>query len=83
MRLPLCSLYLYVDKSLSEFPLKLAQQIKQLENDLPTAISFLPRSILTSSKTGHIKLWIRPLALKQRHKGGKGLGIGLDGHVDS
>lgn len=42
--------------------------IKGCENDMLTAISFLPRCILTSTKSGHIKLWIRPLALKPRLK---------------
>ncbi|TFK42389.1 catabolite repression protein creC [Crucibulum laeve] len=41
--------------------------IKNVENDILAAISFLPRCILTSTKTGHIKLWIRPLALRPRH----------------
>ncbi|KAJ7583068.1 catabolite repression protein creC [Mycena floridula] len=40
--------------------------MKHLENDLPTVIVFLSRSILTATKSGHIKLWIRPLALKNR-----------------
>jgi hypothetical protein len=43
-------------------------KIKGCENDILTAISFLPRYILTSTKSGHIKLWIRPLALKPRSK---------------
>jgi len=43
-------------------------KIKGCENDILTAISFLPRYILTSTKSGHIKLWIRPLALKPRLK---------------
>ncbi|KAL0946567.1 hypothetical protein HGRIS_012770 [Hohenbuehelia grisea] len=38
--------------------------IKQVESDLLAAITFLPHSLLTSTKNGHIKLWIRPLALK-------------------
>ncbi|KAH0583600.1 hypothetical protein H2248_009219 [Termitomyces sp. 'cryptogamus'] len=43
--------------------------IKNVEGDLLTSASFLPRSILTATKSGHIKLWIRPLALKSRAKG--------------
>ncbi|KAF5387580.1 hypothetical protein D9757_006586 [Collybiopsis confluens] len=31
---------------------------------LPTAISFLPKHMLTSTKNGIVKLWVRPLALK-------------------
>ncbi|KAG6906339.1 hypothetical protein DXG01_014420 [Tephrocybe rancida] len=42
--------------------------IKNIEGDLLTATSFLPRSILTATKAGHIKLWIRPLALRARAK---------------
>ncbi|THU88588.1 WD40 repeat-like protein [Dendrothele bispora CBS 962.96] len=41
--------------------------VKQMENELPTWIAFLPRHVLTSTKTGHLKLWIRPLAPKTRH----------------
>jgi hypothetical protein len=40
--------------------------IKQLDADLLTDIVFLPRGMLTGAKTGHIKLWIRPLALRTR-----------------
>ncbi|PPQ77504.1 hypothetical protein CVT25_011301 [Psilocybe cyanescens] len=40
--------------------------IKQLECDLLTVIQFLPRSILTATKGGQIRLWIRPLALRPR-----------------
>ncbi|KAG6889838.1 hypothetical protein C0995_014316 [Termitomyces sp. Mi166 len=42
--------------------------IKNVEGDLLTSTLFLPRSILTATKSGHIKLWIRPLALKSRAK---------------
>ena len=35
--------------------------VKQLENDMLTAIAFLPRWLLTGTKVGHVKLWIRPL----------------------
>ncbi|KAF8349185.1 WD40-repeat-containing domain protein [Amanita rubescens] len=40
--------------------------IKPIESDLLSDVAFLPRSVLTSTKSGHIKLWIRPLALKSR-----------------
>ncbi|KAF8643790.1 hypothetical protein AX16_008809 [Volvariella volvacea WC 439] len=40
--------------------------IKQLEGELLTVIAFLPRSILTSTKNGHIKFWVRPLAHKSK-----------------
>ncbi|KAK7467446.1 hypothetical protein VKT23_004500 [Stygiomarasmius scandens] len=40
--------------------------VKQMENELMTWISFLPRHVLTSTKTGYLKLWIRPLAPKTR-----------------
>ncbi|KAJ7172138.1 catabolite repression protein creC [Mycena filopes] len=42
--------------------------IKPIEGDILSTLSFLPRSILTSTKTGLIKLWIRPLALRPRIK---------------
>ena len=42
-------------------------QIKQVEGELLTTLQFLPRSILTATKGGLIKLWIRPLALRPRH----------------
>ncbi|KAF9526954.1 catabolite repression protein creC [Crepidotus variabilis] len=41
--------------------------VKQLEGELLTTLHFLPRNILTATKTGLIKLWIRPLALRTRH----------------
>jgi hypothetical protein len=42
--------------------------IKHVECDLMTAISFLPRALLTASKTGLVKMWIRPLTSRQRMK---------------
>ncbi|KAJ7286199.1 catabolite repression protein creC [Mycena rebaudengoi] len=42
--------------------------IKPVDNDILTTIAFLPRSILTSTKSGLIKLWIRPLAMRPRMK---------------
>uniref|UniRef100_D8PVB9 Uncharacterized protein n=1 Tax=Schizophyllum commune (strain H4-8 / FGSC 9210) TaxID=578458 RepID=D8PVB9_SCHCM len=41
--------------------------VKHLEGDLLGHISFIPRCILTSTRSGHIRLWIRPLALRPRH----------------
>jgi len=41
--------------------------VKHIDDGLLTDISFLPRALLTSTKSGHVKLWIRPLALKPRH----------------
>ena len=43
-------------------------QIKHVECDVMTAISFLPRALLTASKTGLVKMWIRPLSLRHRMK---------------
>ncbi|EIN07210.1 WD40 repeat-like protein [Punctularia strigosozonata HHB-11173 SS5] len=40
--------------------------VKHLENDILVDIAFLPRGMLTSTKTGQIKLWIRPLAMRSR-----------------
>ncbi|KAI0263363.1 WD40-repeat-containing domain protein [Gloeopeniophorella convolvens] len=35
--------------------------VKPLEADLPTAAAFLPRWLLTATRAGHVRLWIRPL----------------------
>ncbi|KAF8623571.1 hypothetical protein AX15_006339 [Amanita polypyramis BW_CC] len=40
--------------------------IKVVESELLSDIAFLPRSVITSTKTGHIKLWIRPLTPRPR-----------------
>ncbi|KAJ7735429.1 catabolite repression protein creC [Mycena olivaceomarginata] len=42
--------------------------IKPIDSDILSTVAFLPRSILTSTKNGYIKLWIRPLALRPRMK---------------
>ncbi|KAK7038069.1 catabolite repression protein creC [Favolaschia claudopus] len=42
--------------------------IKPIDSDILSTLVFLPRSILTSTKNGYIKLWIRPLALRPRIK---------------
>ncbi|KII89190.1 hypothetical protein PLICRDRAFT_40829 [Plicaturopsis crispa FD-325 SS-3] len=41
--------------------------IKHVESELLTAVSFIPRALLTATKAGHIKVWIRPLAIRARH----------------
>ncbi|KAK0497094.1 hypothetical protein EDD18DRAFT_1319942 [Armillaria luteobubalina] len=41
--------------------------VKQVEGELLADVAFLPRSLMTATKTGHVKLWIRPLALRPRH----------------
>jgi catabolite repression protein CreC len=43
--------------------------VKQLGNDMLTAIGFLPRWLLTGTKVGHVKLWIRPLLTTLRKNG--------------
>jgi catabolite repression protein CreC len=43
--------------------------VKQLENDILTAVAFLPRWLLTGSKVGQVKLWIRPLPTAPRRNG--------------
>ncbi|KAF9036648.1 catabolite repression protein creC [Panaeolus papilionaceus] len=45
--------------------------IKHLDCELLTTIQFHPRSVLTSTKNGHIRLWVRPLALRARHQKGR------------
>ncbi|KAJ3550971.1 hypothetical protein NMY22_g92 [Coprinellus aureogranulatus] len=42
--------------------------VKQLEGDLPSVLQFLPKYMLTSTRTGNIKLWIRPLAMRPKVK---------------
>ncbi|KAJ7085728.1 catabolite repression protein creC [Mycena belliarum] len=42
--------------------------IKPIDGEILASISFLPRSILTSTRNGYIKMWIRPLALRPRLK---------------
>jgi hypothetical protein len=44
------------------------RQIKPVDGEILASITFLPRSILTSTRNGYIKLWIRPLALRPRMK---------------
>ena len=41
--------------------------VEQLENDMLTAIAFLPRWLLTGTKVGHVKLWIRPLPMLRKN----------------
>ncbi|KAI0723878.1 WD40 repeat-like protein [Cerioporus squamosus] len=41
--------------------------VKHIGNDMLTDIAFLPRGLLTATKAGHIKFWIRPLAVQHRH----------------
>jgi catabolite repression protein CreC len=43
--------------------------VKQLENEILTAIAFLPRWLITGTKVGHVKLWIRPLPAAPRKNG--------------
>ncbi|KAL0571051.1 hypothetical protein V5O48_010906 [Marasmius crinis-equi] len=42
--------------------------VKHMDGELLSAVSFIPRHLVTSTKNGHLKLWIRPLALRpSRH----------------
>ncbi|OAX44596.1 WD40 repeat-like protein [Rhizopogon vinicolor AM-OR11-026] len=43
--------------------------VKQLDADLLTSLTFLPRGLLTATKAGYIRLWVRPLAMT--NAGGK------------
>ncbi|KAK7040944.1 hypothetical protein VNI00_009540 [Paramarasmius palmivorus] len=38
--------------------------VKHVEGELLTAVAFIPRHLITSTKNGHLKLWIRPLVLR-------------------
>ncbi|KAK2459699.1 hypothetical protein APHAL10511_008344 [Amanita phalloides] len=40
--------------------------VKPIESDLLSDILFLPHSVLTATKTGEVKLWVRPLAPRSR-----------------
>ncbi len=42
-------------------------QVKHIGNETLTDVAFLPRGLLTASKGGQIKFWIRPLAVQPRH----------------
>lgn len=53
-------------------------QVKHIESELMTAIAFLPRALLTAGKTGLVKMWVRPLAIRAR-MGGKGKVKGVSG----
>ncbi|KIY50819.1 WD40 repeat-like protein [Fistulina hepatica ATCC 64428] len=54
--------------------------VKYVECDLLADIAFLSRSVLTASRSGYIKLWIRPLALKPRVKHGHQQNTTMDVH---
>ncbi|KAI0333609.1 WD40 repeat-like protein [Cubamyces sp. BRFM 1775] len=41
--------------------------VKHIGSEMLTDIAFLPRGLLTANKQGHIKFWIRPLAVQPRH----------------
>jgi hypothetical protein len=82
MRCRLCNPYwsvLFCSLSLSVFPHNMpthnAQQVKQLDADLLTSLAFLPRALITASKAGHVRLWVRPLVManaspRRRHTRG-------------
>ncbi|KAG1735466.1 WD40 repeat-like protein [Suillus occidentalis] len=49
--------------------------VKQLDADLLTSLAFLPRALITASKAGHVRLWVRPLVManaspRKRHTRG-------------
>ncbi|KAG2350131.1 WD40 repeat-like protein [Suillus weaverae] len=37
--------------------------VKQLDADLLTSLAFLPRALITASKAGHVRLWVRPFVM--------------------
>lgn len=53
--------------SRNEVPIVQPVLTKQIEGDLLAVVLFLQRSVLTASKTGLLKLWIRPLALREKN----------------
>lgn len=49
--------------------------VKQLDADLLTSLAFLHRALVTASKAGHVRLWVRPLVManpspRRRHTRG-------------
>lgn len=36
-------------------------QVKHIEADMLSCLTFLPRALLTATKYGHVKMWVRPL----------------------
>ena len=42
-------------------------QVKHIGNEMFTDLAFLPKGLLTATKLGQIKFWIRPLAVQARH----------------
>lgn len=41
--------------------------IKPIEGELLTDVIFYQRGLLTANRVGHVKLWVRPLAVHPRH----------------
>lgn len=44
----------------------LSLKIKHIEGDLLTDVTILPRGILTGTRTGFVKFWVRPLPVHPR-----------------
>ncbi|KAI5116686.1 hypothetical protein M0805_007507 [Coniferiporia weirii] len=55
--------------------------IKHIEGDLLTSLAFTPSAVLTTSKLGATKLWVRPLALRPRPTKAK-MRPQISGHSD-
>ena len=36
-------------------------QVKHIEADMLGCLTFLPRALLTATKYGHVRMWVRPL----------------------
>lgn len=36
-------------------------QVKHIEADMLSCLTFLPRALLTVTKYGHVRMWVRPL----------------------
>lgn len=37
--------------------------VKQIDTDLLTSLTFLPRALVTATKAGHVRVWVRPLVM--------------------
>lgn len=37
--------------------------VKQIDADLLTSLTFLPRALVTATKAGHVRVWVRPLVM--------------------
>lgn len=64
MRYPLFSQSWYAIRhplTLVNLPNVYFTQVKHVEADMLSCLTFLPRALLTAAKHGHVRVWVRPL----------------------